>query len=131
MPGRNVALYSRVVTASRSEVVEVPLDGTAAPHVLDVGYAVDATDDGARIAVVRRRLREGGGSTIELEARTDGQVLATWTTRSTDELPAEPANPARHCLCARRALCCPPPATHPRARSAGETTDRVCGGSCF
>lgn len=93
MPGRNVALYSRVVTTARSEIVEVPLDGTVPPHVLDVGYAVDAIDDGERVAVARRRLREGGGATVELEIRTDDdQVLASWTTRSTDELPAEPAN---------------------------------------
>lgn len=93
VPGRNVALYSRVVTAARSEIVEVPLDGSAPPHVLDVGDAVDATDDGERVAVARRRLREGGGTTVELEIRTgDDQVLATWTARSTEALPAEPAN---------------------------------------
>lgn len=87
VPSRGIVLFARTVTAARTEIVEVPLDG-GEPRVLDLGYAVDATDDGQRLAVARRDPEDD--ERIELVVREGEQVLGTWTARSTSSLPAEP-----------------------------------------
>ena len=91
VPGRDVVLWSRVVTAARSEIVEMPLSG-GQPRVLDVGDAVDATDDGDRLAVARRVMTEGGLETREVEVREGAEVLGTWTIGRGDDLPATPGH---------------------------------------
>lgn len=82
---RDSLIYSRVVTAAMSEVVEVPADG-GEPTVLTTGSAADATDDGTHLAVARLELVDGGPDQMVLEVRDfEGNVINTWSDDTTPE----------------------------------------------
>lgn len=85
---RDSLVYSRVVTAAMSEVVEVPVLG-GEPEVLAIGSAVDATDDGSLLAIARLELVDGGPDQMVLEVQdSEGNVFNSW---SDDWTPEEPA----------------------------------------
>lgn len=92
VPERGSLVYSRVVTAAMSEVVEVPVSG-GEPEVLAIGSAVDASDDGRRLAVVRVELVDGGPDQVVLEIRDfEGSVVNSWSDPSTPEEPVHVRN---------------------------------------
>lgn len=80
-------VYSRVVTAAMSEVVEVPASG-GEPELLAIGSAVDAAEDGSVLAVARRELVDGGPNRMVLEVQDfEGNIVNSWS----DDSPAEDA----------------------------------------